>query len=108
MKPTVVSSYVRSNKREADELPEESNTMAYVIGGAAIIALALVYIQVTIIVGLVLGAAYGVKIVYLQPTSRNVTEAVTSPQNVSEPKPKRHYEHRLKVRNYQTGKVIRV
>ena len=70
-----------------------------------IILFALVYIQTTIVLGLFLGAAYGVKTLAAQNLRSTAIEAVTAPQNVPQDKPKRSYKHRLTVNHFQTKSV---
>ena len=108
MSTQIVQSYVRvrSNKYEAnEEVPEQSNVMGYIMGGGAVTILAIQYIGITLAVVALAGAVYGMKLVY-QPVAS--VEAVTEPVETSEVKPKRHYQRRLKVNMYDTGKTIRI
>lgn len=107
MEQQTVRSYTR-NKQAYVEVPEQSNVIGYIIGGATILVLALVYAGPTIIVGVSLGAAYGVRTIIRSSPRMVVAEAVTAPQNVPEVKAKRSYSHRLKVHDYATGKTVRV
>jgi len=103
-----VKSYVRRNKYQPNETESTDNTIGMVIGAALIILFAIVYIQATIGVSLLIGAAYGVKTIAAQNLRQPVTEAVTQPQEVSQaPKVKRHYSSRIKVNHFQ-GKSVRV
>lgn len=99
MSEQIVHSYVR-NKRQQVTQVESDNTIAYIIGGAAIILLAIVYWKLTLFVGLSVSSAYGLKVLIGAKTTETV-EAAT------EPKKKRHYEHRIVVKHYQ-GKTVRI
>lgn len=68
--------------------------------------LAIVFAQVTIVVGLSVGAVYGLKTVLATNPRQTVVEAVTQAPEASE-KPKRHYQKRIKV-NVFDGKSVRV
>jgi len=101
MEQTVVSSYVRRGKVKQ---PEQSNGVAYVIGAAIVILLAIIYWYITLPLGLSLGAAYGVKTIVVKNMPSRVVEAPTPVVD----KPKRHYEKRIAVHHFQTNKVVRV
>lgn len=107
-KETVVKSYVRHKQSEVVEETTEPPTLALIMLGAIGVLLAVVYIQLALGVGLVLGAAYGVKTIISNNPRTQVVEAVTEPVNASEAKPKRHYAKRLTVNMYDTGKTIKI
>jgi hypothetical protein len=104
MKPTVVSSYVRGVHLDEQEVNEHDNTVNIMTARIVVIALAVILWKVTVPALMFVGAAYGVKVLAWQPAPQKTVEAVTEPVD----KPKRHYEHRLKVTHYETGKTVRV
>lgn len=100
----IVRSYVRGGHLDKQEVNEHDNTVNILTARIVVIALVVILWQVTVPALLFVGAAYGVKVLAWQPAPQKTVEAVTQPVE----KPKRHYEHRLKVTMYDTGKVIRV
>jgi hypothetical protein len=102
---TLVRSYVRGNKSASNEV-EQIDPVVKVITGTIALSLAVVYWQLLIVALPVTAAVYGVKLLNESKAPVEVTEAVTQP--VQAPKTKRHYQHRLKVRHYQSNKVVRV
>ncbi len=101
---TTVRSYVRGNKQATnlEQEPKESNAIAYILGGMAIVSLAIVYWQVSIPVALVGGAGYA--LTHMTPSrSIKTIEDATKPVE----KPKRHYERRIYANILQTNGSIK-
>jgi hypothetical protein len=104
-----VSSYVRVRKTNEVIQQPEGMIPTQVLAGAAVIGLAIVYWQVAILLALIGGAVIGIRHGIPSRSSEAIQELIEATVAVAEkPKVKRHYQHRLKVTHYQTGKTVSV
>jgi hypothetical protein len=105
METQIVRSYVRGGKQVSNEAKTENNGMALVLGGSALLIAAVVYWYIAAPVALLGITGYAVaKLAPIQAVKE--IQALRTAENT--PKPKRHYQHRLKVHMYDTGKTVRV
>ena len=104
MQEQIVRSYVRHKQEDVIETKEPSMLPALAVIVPVSIMVVIALWQVTVPAMLVVSAVYGIKNVYMQPKS----VAVLEPVQEAVIKPTRHYQHRLKVTHYQTGKTISV
>ncbi len=113
MEPVTVKSYVRFKKQAKvtvkDKLSPNDWTALMIIGGAVGLALVLTIIRywaIVLPVSSLVGATWGVIAMAPSKTVTVAPEPPVEPENT--PKTKRHYQRRLVVNHFQTGKSVRV